>query len=203
MKDTVIEVRDFRKVYGHLIAVDGISFEVQQGEIFGLLGPNGAGKTSTLEVLEGLRASDGGVLQVMGADPTRESYKLRNLIGVQLQTSGLPDIMVLTDWKQKIARPTTLESTIGWYKNESLIFKPEKDKKQEKEEKQEKQEASALGQLVFGLIVICVGIMFYITVNNIVPARRAWPYFAIIVGLVVIVLTVFGSRVALKRHPRP
>ena len=81
--------------------------------------------------------------------------------------------------------------------------KEEKQEKQEKEEKQEKQEASALGQLVFGLIVICVGIMFYITVNNIVPARRAWPYFAIIVGLVVIVLTVFGSRVALKRHPRP
>jgi ABC-2 type transport system ATP-binding protein len=73
--------------------VDGISFEVQRGEIFGLLGPNGAGKTSTLESLEGLRAPDGGSLQVMGVDPTRESRKLRNLIGVQLQTSGLPDSM--------------------------------------------------------------------------------------------------------------
>ena len=93
VKDTVIKVRDFRKVYGNLVAVDGISFEVQRGEIFGLLGPNGAGKTSTLESLEGLRASDGGVLQVMGVDPTRESRKLRNLIGVQLQTSGLPDSM--------------------------------------------------------------------------------------------------------------
>jgi len=66
---------------------------VQRGEIFGLLGPNGAGKTSTLESLEGLRASDGGLLQVMDVDPTRESRKLRNLIGVQLQTSGLPDSM--------------------------------------------------------------------------------------------------------------
>ncbi|MFC2006404.1 ATP-binding cassette domain-containing protein, partial [Chloroflexota bacterium] len=84
MKDSVIEVRDFRKVYGDIVAVDGISFEVRKGEIFGLLGPNGAGKTSTLEVLEGLRSSDGGVLQVMGVNPTRESHKLRNLIGVQL-----------------------------------------------------------------------------------------------------------------------
>ncbi|MFC1965290.1 ABC transporter ATP-binding protein [Chloroflexota bacterium] len=93
MKDSVIFVRDFRKIYGDLVAVDSISFEVQRGEIFGLLGPNGAGKTSTLETLEGLRSSDGGVLQVMGVDPTREARKLRNLIGVQLQTSGLPDNM--------------------------------------------------------------------------------------------------------------
>ena len=91
MKDPVIRVRDFRKVYGDFVAVDGISFEVQRGEIFGLLGPNGAGKTSTLESLEGLRAPDGGSLQVMGIDPARQSRKLRNVIGVQLQSSGLPD----------------------------------------------------------------------------------------------------------------
>jgi ABC-2 type transport system ATP-binding protein len=91
MNDSVIEVRDFRKTYGDLVAVDGISFEVQRGEVFGLLGPNGAGKTSTLESLEGLRAPDGGSLRVMGVDPARQSRKLRNLIGVQLQTSGLPD----------------------------------------------------------------------------------------------------------------
>lgn len=93
MNDPVIEVRDFKKVYGDFVAVDGISFEVQKGEIFGLLGPNGAGKASTLEVLEGLRSRDGGGLRIMGVDPTRESRKLRNLIGVQLQTSGLPDSM--------------------------------------------------------------------------------------------------------------
>jgi len=91
MKDPVISVRDFRKTYGDFVAVDGISFEVQRGEIFGLLGPNGAGKTSTLESLEGLRAPDGGSLQVMGVNPARQSRKLRNVIGVQLQTSGLPD----------------------------------------------------------------------------------------------------------------
>jgi ABC-2 type transport system ATP-binding protein len=91
MNDLVIRVRDFCKTYGNFVAVDGISFEVTQGEIFGLLGPNGAGKTSTLESLEGLRTPDGGSLHVMGVDPARQARKLRNLIGVQLQTSGLPD----------------------------------------------------------------------------------------------------------------
>lgn len=90
MNDYAIEVRDFRKTYGDFIAVDGISFDVKQGEIFGLLGPNGAGKTSTLESLEGLRSPDGGSLRVVGIDPAREPRKLRNVIGVQLQSGGLP-----------------------------------------------------------------------------------------------------------------
>ena len=72
MKDSIIAVKDFRKVYGDFVAVDGISFDVQQGEIFGLLGPNGAGKTTTLESLEGIRAPDGGTLRVANVDPTRE-----------------------------------------------------------------------------------------------------------------------------------
>jgi ABC-2 type transport system ATP-binding protein len=88
---SVIEVRDFSKSYGDVVAVDHISFTVEQGEIFGLLGPNGAGKTSTLESLEGLRAPDGGALRVAGVDPTREPRKLHGLIGVQLQSSALPD----------------------------------------------------------------------------------------------------------------
>ena len=91
MKGSVIEVKDFRKTYGDYVAVDGISFDVKQGEIFGLLGPNGAGKTSTLECLEGLRAPNGGSLRVAGIDPASESHKLRNLIGVQLQSAGLPE----------------------------------------------------------------------------------------------------------------
>jgi ABC-2 type transport system ATP-binding protein len=91
MNNSVVEATDFRKTYGDFVAVDGISFDVQQGEIFGLLGPNGAGKTSTLECLEGLRACNGGRLRVAGVDPTREPRKLRNLIGVQLQSSGLPE----------------------------------------------------------------------------------------------------------------
>ncbi len=61
-----IEVQDLRKSYGNFAAVDGISFAVGKGEIFGLLGPNGAGKTTTLECLEGLRQADGGLLKVMG-----------------------------------------------------------------------------------------------------------------------------------------
>jgi len=97
MTDSVIIVRDFRKTYGDLVAVDGISFEVERGEIFGLLGPNGAGKTSTLESLEGLRAPIGGSLRVAGVDPTREPRKLRNVIGVQLQTSGLPESITIDE----------------------------------------------------------------------------------------------------------
>jgi ABC-2 type transport system ATP-binding protein len=73
------------------VAVDGITFEVYRGEVFGLLGPNGAGKTSTMESLEGLRSADGGTLRVVGIDPGRQTGQLRNVIGVQLQSSGLPD----------------------------------------------------------------------------------------------------------------
>lgn len=91
MSDSMVSVKDFRKAYGEFVAVDGLNFDVQQGEIFGLLGPNGAGKTTTLECLEGLRVPDGGSLQVAGVDPTNETHKLRNLIGVQLQSSGLPE----------------------------------------------------------------------------------------------------------------
>jgi ABC-2 type transport system ATP-binding protein len=91
MNAPIIEVIDFRKTYGKFVAVDGISFTAKRGEIFGLLGPNGAGKTSTLECLEGLRAPSSGSMRVVGLDPASESRKLRNLIGVQLQSSGLPE----------------------------------------------------------------------------------------------------------------
>lgn len=91
MKKSVIHVKDFRKTYGDFIAVDGISFDVWEGEIFGLLGPNGAGKTSTLESLEGLRDLNGGSMRVAGIDPTKDPRGLRNVIGVQLQSSALPE----------------------------------------------------------------------------------------------------------------
>ena len=91
MSDVVIQVKDFRKNYGSYVAVDNLSFDVMQGEIFGLLGPNGAGKTSTLECLEGLRQPNGGRLRVAGIDPASDSRRLRNLIGVQLQSAGLPE----------------------------------------------------------------------------------------------------------------
>ena len=91
MSDSMIEVIDFRKAYGDFVAVDGVSFNVKQGEIFGLLGPNGAGKTTILESLEGIRTPDDGTLRVADVDPTREPRKLHNLIGVQLQSAGLPE----------------------------------------------------------------------------------------------------------------
>lgn len=90
MNEAVIEVRNFCKRYGDFVAVEDVSFEVRRGEIFGLLGPNGAGKTSTLECLEGLRTPSSGTLRVGGVDPTAAPRELRNLIGVQLQSGGLP-----------------------------------------------------------------------------------------------------------------
>jgi ABC-2 type transport system ATP-binding protein len=93
MQEDVIMVKDFRKVYGEMVAVDGISFAVQRGEIFGLLGPNGAGKTTTMESLEGLRTPTAGSLSIMNVDPTHSPGRLHNLIGVQLQSSGLPGSM--------------------------------------------------------------------------------------------------------------
>lgn len=91
MAHMAVEVKELRKSYGAVKALDGISFTVRRGEIYGLLGPNGAGKTTTLECLEGLRRPDGGYLRVMGADPVRETRRLVQLIGVQLQTGALPD----------------------------------------------------------------------------------------------------------------
>ena len=91
MTDPIIAVQNFTKTYGDFVAVEDISFSVQRGEIFGLLGPNGAGKTSTLESLEGLRNANGGSISVAGVDPEREPHKLAKVIGVQLQSSGLPE----------------------------------------------------------------------------------------------------------------
>jgi ABC-2 type transport system ATP-binding protein len=86
----VIYVENLRKSYKDVVAVDGISFEVSQGEIFGLLGPNGAGKTTTVECLQGLRHPTSGTIQVLGLDPRSNSGALRRRIGSQLQESELP-----------------------------------------------------------------------------------------------------------------
>ena len=86
-----ITAENLRKVYGNLVAVDSIAFEVHEGEIFGMVGPNGAGKTTTIECIEGLRRPDGGSVQVLGMDPQQDGYGLRERIGVQLQESTLPD----------------------------------------------------------------------------------------------------------------
>ena len=80
-----------RKAYGATRAVDGVSFDVARGEIFGILGPNGAGKTTTVECLQGLRRADSGTLRVLGLDPARDVRELKRRIGSQLQESALPD----------------------------------------------------------------------------------------------------------------
>jgi ABC-2 type transport system ATP-binding protein len=87
---TDIDARSLVKRYGHLTAVDGVSFSVQRGEIFGILGPNGAGKTTTLEMLEGLRTPDGGEATVLGSDIVRDARSIKGRIGVQLQATALP-----------------------------------------------------------------------------------------------------------------
>ncbi len=91
MPEPVIQVENLIKRYGDLEAVRGVSFSVNEGEVFGLLGPNGAGKTTTIEILEGLRNLDGGRVSVCGLDPQRESGKLKNEIGAALQSTSLPD----------------------------------------------------------------------------------------------------------------
>jgi ABC-2 type transport system ATP-binding protein len=85
----VIQVVGVRKTYGATVAVDEVSFEVKDGEIFGLIGPNGAGKTTTMECIEGLRKPDRGAISVLGLDPFRDVYKLQDRIGVQLQQAQL------------------------------------------------------------------------------------------------------------------
>jgi ABC-2 type transport system ATP-binding protein len=91
--NTIVQVEGLRKVYGATVAVDEVSFEVREGEIFGMVGPNGAGKTTTIECLEGLRKPDQGIIHVLGVDPQRESQLLRERTGMQLQQSNLPERM--------------------------------------------------------------------------------------------------------------
>jgi ABC-2 type transport system ATP-binding protein len=86
---TVVEVAGLRKRYGSTVAVDDVSFEVQDGEIFGLIGPNGAGKTTTMECVEGVRTPDSGRISVLGLDPFRDVYALQQRVGVQLQEAQL------------------------------------------------------------------------------------------------------------------
>jgi ABC-2 type transport system ATP-binding protein len=91
--NTIVQVEALRKVYGKTVAVEEVSFEVKEGEIFGMVGPNGAGKTTTIECLEGLRKPDAGTVRVLGVDPQCESQVLREHTGMQLQQSNLPDRM--------------------------------------------------------------------------------------------------------------
>ncbi|HKN77247.1 MAG TPA: ABC transporter ATP-binding protein [Candidatus Acidoferrum sp.] len=91
MANLIIQVENLVKSYADVEAVRGVSFSVEEGEVFGLLGPNGAGKTSTVEILEGLRDLDSGRVSVCGLDPQRNSRALKHEIGAALQSTSLPD----------------------------------------------------------------------------------------------------------------
>lgn len=103
--DTVIAVEELCKIYSGVAVVDGVSFEVKAGEIFGVLGPNGAGKTTTVECVQGLRQGDSGQVRVLGLDPWHDSVRLRRKIGSQLQESGLPDRIKVGEALSFFARP--------------------------------------------------------------------------------------------------
>src|SRR6202171_2497485 len=91
MANSILQVENLVKRYGDVEAVRGVSFNVEEGEVFGLLGPNGAGKTTTVEILEGLRTPDGGRVSVCGFDPQRDSDAREHEIGAALQPPSLPD----------------------------------------------------------------------------------------------------------------
>jgi ABC-2 type transport system ATP-binding protein len=93
----VVQVRGLTKRYGGHAVVDGISFHVEAGEIFGILGPNGAGKTTAVECLEGLRRRDDGQVRVLGLDPKTDGHRLHQRIGVQLQETQLPDKLQVSE----------------------------------------------------------------------------------------------------------
>jgi ABC-2 type transport system ATP-binding protein len=109
----IIEVEGLRKVYGRTVAVDGVSFTVSQGEIFGLVGPNGAGKTSIVETLAGLRRPDAGTVRVLGRDPGRERRALAQRIGIQLQEAALPDRLRV--WEALDLYASFYRDTADWH----------------------------------------------------------------------------------------
>jgi len=93
----VIEVKHLVKHYGLVKAVDDISFQVKQSEVFGMLGPNGAGKTTTVEIIEGLRPADSGFVSVMGLDVSKSSDRIKQKIGIQLQAPSLLPLLTVEE----------------------------------------------------------------------------------------------------------
>lgn len=94
---TALDVRHLHKRYGHHVAVEDVSFTVEEGEIFGIIGPNGAGKTTTVESIAGLRAPDSGSISVLGLDPITDRAEVRERLGVQLQESSFQDAITVAE----------------------------------------------------------------------------------------------------------
>jgi len=110
----VIEVQNLRKQYGATVAVDNISFNVQQGEIFTIVGPNGAGKSTTVESIMGLRQPDTGTIRVLGLDPQKNEHDLRQRIGIQLQQAALPERLKV--WEALNLYSGFYDKTVPWEK---------------------------------------------------------------------------------------
>ncbi|MCQ8188549.1 ABC transporter ATP-binding protein [Streptomyces rugosispiralis] len=110
----LIEVSNLRKEYRNHVAVQDVSFSVEEGEIFGILGPNGAGKTTAVECIEGMRKRDGGEISVMGLDPLKDKdlAELRESIGIQLQQSELPPKMKV--WEALELYSTFYRDPVDW-----------------------------------------------------------------------------------------
>ncbi len=99
----MIEVRDLKKRYGAKRAVDGVSFDVKKGEIFGILGPNGAGKTTTLEMMETMRPIDSGEVHINGINVKENPWKIKNIIGIQPQEAAFMEKAKLTEHLEQLA----------------------------------------------------------------------------------------------------
>src|SRR5437773_11082096 len=97
MSNPVLHVENLTKRYGDVEAVRGISFEVAEGEVFALLGPNGAGKTTTVEILEGFRRRSGGSVSVLGFDPATGDRRLKQQMGIVLQTTGVDPYLTVAE----------------------------------------------------------------------------------------------------------
>lgn len=108
----IVQVENLRKAYRDTVAVNDVSFEVFEGEIFGMVGPNGAGKTTTIECLEGLRKPDSGQVRVLGVDPQEDSPFLRTHTGMQLQQSNLPDRIRV--WEALDLYSSFYPKTVDW-----------------------------------------------------------------------------------------
>ncbi|MGF1471132.1 MAG: ABC transporter ATP-binding protein [Rubrobacteraceae bacterium] len=110
--ETAIRVENLSKHYGDTTAVNNVSFEVEEGEIFGIVGPNGAGKTTTVECITGMRKPDGGTIAVAGLDPNRQGTELRRRIGVQLQQAALPERLKV--WEALDLYASFYEKPVDW-----------------------------------------------------------------------------------------
>lgn len=103
--EAVVSVRELSKSYGGQLVVDDLDLDVFAGEVVGLIGANGAGKTTAVECLQGLRRPDAGRIRVLGLDPARDAERLRPQLGSQLQDSGLPDRMRVSEAVELFAGP--------------------------------------------------------------------------------------------------